>query len=130
MGLLAAFVSTLDRFQFIAACSFASAASCGEGLGSAKWALLGVPNSMVGLACWTALVAVGVGSLAGASYPRWFWLLLTAGLVVALALAAWFVVASVIDGDTPGVWAILTIALVVLGTVLLARMTTATRVSR
>lgn len=49
----------------------------------------GIPNAVLGLAAYSALTAVGVVFAAGARLPRWFWLLLLAGVYGSGVFVLW-----------------------------------------
>nr|MCL7021334.1 hypothetical protein [Vibrio vulnificus] len=74
LGLLAAWVITLDKFHlledpdFTPACSLNPIVSCGSIMESDQASVFGFPNPMLGLVSYGAVIAIGMGLLAGARY--------------------------------------------------------------
>ncbi|MGN6426240.1 MAG: vitamin K epoxide reductase family protein [Leifsonia sp.] len=104
IGFWAAFMLTLDKFALRAnanaqlSCNFNVLVGCGKNLGSWQGSLLGFPNPLLGLAGWTATIAVGVGLLAATGrFARWYWLTFNVGVVLALALVIFLITASLTD---------------------------------
>lgn len=95
MGLLAAWIITLDKFHlledsgFTPACSLNPVVSCGNIMESDQAQVFGFPNPMLGLVAYGAVMAIGMGLLAGARYQRWFWLGLQAGTLFGVAFCTW-----------------------------------------
>lgn len=100
IGFAAAFLLTLDKFDILAnpraqlSCNFSVLVSCATNLASWQGSLLGFPNPVLGLAGWTATIAVGVGILARARFARWYWLLFNLGVLGAIALVIFLITAS------------------------------------
>jgi uncharacterized membrane protein len=46
--------------------------------------VFGFPNPMLGLAAYAVVVCVGMSLLAGAAFPRWYWLTFLAGCLFGL----------------------------------------------
>lgn len=101
IGFWAAFMLTIDKFHLLAnahaqlSCNFSLLVGCTKNLNSWQGSLFGFPNPVIGLAGWTAAIAVGVGILAGARYARWYWVLFNIGVVGALALVIFLIAQSV-----------------------------------
>ncbi|MET9482217.1 vitamin K epoxide reductase family protein [Streptomyces sp. NPDC006638] len=95
MGLLAAWVITLDKFKlledpnFTPGCSLNPVVSCGNIMKSAQASVFGFPNPMLGLAAYPVVMGIGLGLLAGARYRRWFWLGLNAGTLFGVGFCTW-----------------------------------------
>lgn len=49
----------------------------------------GFPNPMLGLVAYGIVVCVGVSLLAGAAFPRWYWLTFTAGCLFGVGFVSW-----------------------------------------
>jgi uncharacterized membrane protein len=100
IGLWAAFELTLDKFTLLAkpdaqlSCNINPLVGCGKNLESWQGAVLGFPNPIIGLVCWVAPIAVGVGILAGARFARWFWVLFNIGVLGALVLVIFLITES------------------------------------
>ncbi|WP_432092483.1 vitamin K epoxide reductase family protein [Streptomyces sp. bgisy100] len=94
-GLLAAWVVTLDKIEllknpeFQPGCNFNSIVSCGSIMESDQASAFGFPNPMLGLVTYGMVIAIGMGLVAGARYPRWFWLGLNAGTLFGVGFCTW-----------------------------------------
>jgi uncharacterized membrane protein len=103
IGWLAAFALTLDKFQVLEhptaqlSCNINPLIGCSKNLASWQGSVLGFPNPIIGLACWIAPIAVGVGILAGGRFRRWFWMLFNLGIVGALVLVVFLIDTSLYD---------------------------------
>ncbi|MFD7456261.1 MULTISPECIES: vitamin K epoxide reductase family protein [unclassified Streptomyces] len=94
-GLLASWVITLDKFKlledpdFTPACSLNPVVSCGSVMESDQASAFGFPNPMLGLAAYAVVVCVGMSLLAGAAFPRWYWLTFDAGCLFGVGFVSW-----------------------------------------
>jgi uncharacterized membrane protein len=94
-GLLASWVITLDKFKllenpdFQPGCSLNPIVSCGNIMKSDQASAFGFPNPMLGLVTYGAVIAIGMGLIAGARYRRWFWLGLNAGTLFGVGFCTW-----------------------------------------
>ncbi|AOR34211.1 hypothetical protein BFF78_26975 [Streptomyces fodineus] len=94
-GLLASWVITLDKFKllqnpnFTPGCSLNPVVSCGSVMKSAQASVFGFPNPMLGLVAYGIVVCVGMSLLAGAAFPRWYWLAFDAGCVFGIGFVSW-----------------------------------------
>ncbi|MEO6825900.1 MAG: vitamin K epoxide reductase family protein [Microbacteriaceae bacterium] len=101
IGFCAAFLLTLDKFTLLEnpnaqlSCSFSVLIGCAKNLGSWQGAILGFPNPLIGIACWPAVIAVGVAILAKARFSRWFWVLFNIGVTAALVFVVWLISESI-----------------------------------
>ena len=113
VGWYAAFALTIDKIAVLTNpeadldCNFSVIVQCGVNLGSWQGALLGFPNPLIGLGGFVAPIAVGVGLLAGATYARWFWIALNAGVAVAFAFCLWLAYQSIFNLGTLCPWCML-----------------------
>ncbi|MEU2867986.1 vitamin K epoxide reductase family protein [Streptomyces olivoreticuli] len=95
MGLLASWVITLDKFEllkdpnFVPGCSLNPIVSCGNIMQSKQAEAFGFPNPMLGLACYGAIIAIGLALLSGARFPRWYWLGMEAGCLFGVGFVSW-----------------------------------------
>lgn len=100
IGLYCSYVLTLDKIKllenpsFQPGCNLNPVISCGDVMSSSQGSLFGFPNSGYGLAMFAAVLTIGVALLAGATFKRWFWLGLQAGLTLGLAAALWLLYES------------------------------------
>ncbi|MCX7522235.1 vitamin K epoxide reductase family protein [Microbacterium sp. STN6] len=101
IGFAAAFLLTLDKFTLLEhpkaqlSCNFSVLIGCSTNLSSPQGAVLGFPNPLIGIACWPAVIAVGVSILAEAKFSRWFWMLFNLGVLGAIVLVGWLIWQSV-----------------------------------
>ena len=99
MGLLAAFVITLDKTKILEAeaagttytpgCSLNPIISCGNIMESPQASAFGFSNPLLGLVAYAVVVAVGVTLLTGARFPRWYWLTFNAGCLFGIGFVTW-----------------------------------------
>ena len=110
MGLTAAFALTLDKLallanpDFVPSCNFSVLIGCSKNLNSPIGEAFGFPNPLLGLAMFPAPVFVGLASLAGARFPRWFWALFNVGMAFAIGFVAWLMTQSVFTLDVLCPW--------------------------
>jgi uncharacterized membrane protein len=94
-GLLASWVITIDEFKllknpaFVPGCSLNPVVSCGSVMKSAQASVFGFPNPMLGLVAYAAVICVGMGLLAGAEFPGWYWLTFGAGCLFGIGSVSW-----------------------------------------
>ncbi len=95
LGLLAAWVITIDKFKlledpsFVPGCSLNPIISCGNIMKSHQAAAFGFPNPMMGLVAYPVMMGVGMAVLAGARFRPWFWLGLQAGTLFGVGFVTW-----------------------------------------
>ncbi|MBB4895136.1 putative membrane protein [Streptomyces olivoverticillatus] len=95
LGVLASWVITLDKFKlledpnFVPGCSLNPIVSCGNIMKSEQAHAFGFPNPMLGLATYSVIVAIGLGLLGGARFPRWYWLGMEAGCLFGVGFVTW-----------------------------------------
>ncbi|MFI0137145.1 vitamin K epoxide reductase family protein [Streptomyces luteogriseus] len=94
-GLLASWIITLDKFRlledpdFTPGCSLNPVVSCGSVLESDQAEAFGFPNPMFGLVAYGVVICVGTSLLAGARFPRWYWLAFDAGCLFGVGFVTW-----------------------------------------
>jgi uncharacterized membrane protein len=94
-GLLASWVITLDKFKllqdpdFTPGCSLNPVVSCGSVMKSDQAEAFGFPNPMLGLVAYGIVICVGMSLLAGAAFPRWYWLTFEAGCLFGIGFVSW-----------------------------------------
>lgn len=99
LGLLAAWVITLDKFHLLEAkvegtsytpaCSINPVVSCGNVMESEQASAFGFPNPMLGLVCYAVVVCIGVSALSGARHRPWFWYGLQGGTLFGVGFCTW-----------------------------------------
>lgn len=88
LGFIAAFTLTYDKIQVLKNpnydpnCNINPVLSCGSIMKTEQASLLGVPNTIFGIAGFSVLITIGIMMLAGAKFAKWFWLGLQAGVTV------------------------------------------------
>ncbi|MEU9174705.1 vitamin K epoxide reductase family protein [Streptomyces sp. NPDC048420] len=94
-GVLASWVITLDEFKlledpdFTPGCSLNPVLSCGNVMKSDQASVFGFPNPMLGLVAYGIVICVGMSLLAGARFPRWYWLTFQAGALFGIGFVSW-----------------------------------------
>ena len=71
-------------------CNLSTTISCSPSQAGPAGNLLGVPNSLLGLVCFSVPIVVGAASLGGARFPFWFWRAFSAALAGATGLVLFF----------------------------------------
>jgi uncharacterized membrane protein len=119
VGLVAAFALTLDKFAVLenpgAAlnCNISVLVQCGVNLKSAQGSAFGFPNPLLGLMMFPAPIIVGVATLAGVRFPRWFWAVFNLGMAFAIGFVAWLMSVSVFVLFTLCPWCMVVWAVVI-----------------
>ncbi len=97
IGLLAAFVLTLEKFALLKdpahqlSCSINPVLSCGSIITSDQASAFGFPNPVLGLIGFSVVLTIGMALLAGAKFKRWFWRGLGLGTVLGLSFCIWLI---------------------------------------
>jgi uncharacterized membrane protein len=97
LGLAASFLLTVDKIRLLQdpgytpGCNINPVISCGSIMRTDQASAFGFPNSLIGLAAFGAVLAVGAGLLAGATYRRWFWLCFQLGTLLGLGFTCWLI---------------------------------------
>lgn len=100
IGLLAAFVLTVEKFELAAdasytpSCSIDAILNCGSVMSTWQAAVFGFPNSLLGILGFSVVTATGAGLLAGARFARWYWLGLQIGVTAATVFVHWLIAQS------------------------------------
>lgn len=114
LGIWAAFSLTMDKIISLQnpadalSCDFSLLVQCTANLNSWQGELFGFPNPILGLLCWPATIVVGMSLLAGARFPRWYWLLFNLGVLFAFAFIIFLSSSSFWSIHTLCVWCMLT----------------------
>ncbi|HWS50527.1 MAG TPA: vitamin K epoxide reductase family protein [Microbacterium sp.] len=97
VGWFAAFQLTVEKFHLLEnpgtdlSCDISAFIQCGKNLESWQGEVFGFPNPILGITGWMAPLVVGVAILAGARFPRWFWLTFGAGITFAFGFVCWLI---------------------------------------
>lgn len=103
LGLLAAFVLTVERIEILLdpsyrpSCSLNPVLSCGSVMTTEQAAVLGFPNPLLGIGAFTVVLTTGVALLAGARFPTWYWGGLLAGSAAGVLFVHRLIVASLYE---------------------------------
>jgi len=103
IGWWAAFQLTIEKFALLEnpeeslSCDLSPFIQCSTNLESWQGSVFGFPNPIIGLTGWMAPLVVGVAVLAGARFPRWFWLTFGAGITFAFGLICWLIFQSLYE---------------------------------
>lgn len=103
VGALAAGQLTIEKIRllsdpnYIPSCSLNPILSCGSVMSSPQAAVFGFANSLIGIASFAAVLTIGMGLFAGATYRRWFWIGLQLGTIFGICFIHWLVVQSLYD---------------------------------
>lgn len=103
IGLVASTTLTVEKFElaensdYIPSCTFGTAFTCSSVMESPQAAAFGIPNPLLGIAGFAAVMAIGVIMLTGAALPRWFRATFVTGLGLATAFCLWLAWQAVYD---------------------------------
>lgn len=95
VGLLAATLLLVEKIALledpdhVPTCSINPILSCGSVMTTSQAEAFGFPNPIIGIAGFAVVVATGVGMLAGATFRRWYWLGLQAGVTFGVGFVHW-----------------------------------------
>ncbi|RCV49030.1 vitamin K epoxide reductase family protein [Marinitenerispora sediminis] len=93
-ALLVEKLNVLRDADYQPTCSINPVISCGTVMNSPQAEVFGVPNPLIGIACFAVVTTVGMALLAGARFQRWFWLGLQAGVVFGAGFVHWLIFQS------------------------------------
>lgn len=114
VGLWAAFALTMEKFVLLEDpqadldCNLSVLVQCGVNLESWQGELFGFPNPIIGLVGWMAPIVVGMSLIAGARFPRWYWIVFNLGVAGAMALVIFLIYSSIYVLGTLCPWCMLT----------------------
>ncbi|MCV7315845.1 vitamin K epoxide reductase family protein [Mycolicibacillus parakoreensis] len=100
IGLIASTALTVEKVRLLAdsayvpSCSLNPVLSCGSVMATPQAGVLGLPNPLIGIAAFTVVVVTGLLAIAKVPLPRWYWLGLTAGLLVGAVFVHWLIFQS------------------------------------
>lgn len=63
--------------------------SCGQVMQTWQSSLFGFPNMFIGIVAFAVIITTAMGILAGATFARWYWLGLQAGVTLGFAFVVW-----------------------------------------
>jgi uncharacterized membrane protein len=109
-GLTAAYNLSVDKVTAILSpasklnCSFSLVVECGTNLKSWQGSLFGFPNPLIGLGGFAVVLVIGIATLLGVSYRRWWWIAFNAAVIGAFAFITFLIYSSVYVIGTLCVW--------------------------
>lgn len=84
------YIATLKDPAFQPICNINPIISCGSVLDTSQGEVFfGIPNPLLGIAGYAAIMTSGIAILAGATLKRWFWIGLELGTLAAAGFAMW-----------------------------------------
>ena len=98
--LLAAVILTVEKIRlvtdpvYVPSCDLNPILSCGTVMATSQASLFGFPNSLIGVAGFAVVLAIGAALLAGATFARWFWIALQTGVTLAVVFVHWLIAQS------------------------------------
>ncbi|WP_246018116.1 vitamin K epoxide reductase family protein [Amnibacterium kyonggiense] len=123
VGLIAAFALTTDKFIALqntidgvsakASCDISVLVQCSKNLNSPEGSVFGFPNPLIGLVAFPITVLMGVASLIGVRFPRWWWALFNVGMAFAIGFVAYLMSVSVFVLNTLCPWCMTVWAVVI-----------------
>ena len=63
--------------------------SCGQVMQTWQGSVFGFPNMFMGIVAFAVIITMAMGMLAGATFARWYWLGLQAGVTLGFAFVVW-----------------------------------------
>lgn len=100
VGLTASAVLTVEKIAllrdpaYVPSCSINPILSCGSVMTKPQAEAFGFPNPLLGIAGFAVVTTIGAALLAGASFRRWFWLGLQAGVTFGVVFVHWLIFQS------------------------------------
>jgi uncharacterized membrane protein len=113
LGVFASGIITMDKFHLLEdpsykpACSLNPIFSCVSIMQSDQASVFGFPNPLLGLVTYGIVVCVGMSVIAGARFPRWYWLTFNAGTLFGVGFCTWLMVQSLYEINRLCLWCML-----------------------
>ena len=95
IGIFCSGILTADKIELLQNpsahlnCNLNPIVACGPVINKPQASAFGVPNPFLGLVGFAAVATTGGAMLAGATFKRWYWLGLEAGVLFAVAFVTW-----------------------------------------
>lgn len=100
IGLVASMTLTVEKIDilldpsYVPSCNINPILSCGSVMMTPQASLLGFPNPLLGLVAFTVVIVTGLLALAKVALPQWYWLGLTAGVLIGAVFVHWLIFQS------------------------------------
>lgn len=94
-GWLASAVLVLEKLEVlkdsnhVTVCDVNPWISCGQVMQRWQSSVFGFPNMFIGIVAFAIIITVGMALLSGATFARWYWLGLQAGVTLGFAFVVW-----------------------------------------
>jgi len=82
-------LAVLKDPSHVTACDVNPWISCGQVMQTWQSSVFGFPNMFIGIVAFAITITVGMALLSGASFARWYWLGLQAGVTLGFAFVVW-----------------------------------------
>lgn len=95
VGWLASGVLVLEKLEVLkdpnhtTVCDVNPWISCGQVMQTWQSSLFGFPNMFIGIVAFAVVMTIGMALLAGATFARWYWIGLQAGVTLGFAFVVW-----------------------------------------
>ena len=95
IGWLASGALVLEKLEVLknpaykTACDINPWISCGQVMQTWQSSVFGFPNMLIGIVAFAVIVTTGMALLSGASFARWYWAGLQAGVTLGFAFVVW-----------------------------------------
>ncbi len=99
-GLIASATLTIEKIElllnpaYVPSCNLNPIVSCGSVMTTPQASAFGFPNSLIGIAAFAVVTVTGVLAVAKVPLPRWYWIGITLGTLVATGFVHWLIVQS------------------------------------
>lgn len=103
IGFIAAFVLTVEKIEllkdpsFQPSCNINPILSCGSVMKTPQASAFGFPNSLIGIVGFSMLGVIAYALIAGASFKRFFWVTLQAGMLFGIGFIHWLMYQSIFN---------------------------------
>jgi uncharacterized membrane protein len=100
IGLIASMTLTVEKIEILLhptytpSCNINPLVSCGSVMTTPQASVLGIPNSLIGIAAFTVVVVTGVLAVTKVPLPRWYWIGLAAATLAGGAFVHWLIFQS------------------------------------
>jgi uncharacterized membrane protein len=100
IGLFSSMTLTVEKIKillnpsYVPSCNINPIVSCGSVMVTPQASILGFPNPLLGVVGFTVVVVTGVLAVTKVSLPQWYWVGLTAGILVGAAFVHWLIFQS------------------------------------
>ena len=100
IGLAASMTLTVDKIKillnpsYVPSCNINPIVACGSVMVTPQASIFGFPNPLLGIVGFTVVVVTGVLAVAKVPLPQWYWVGLTAGILIGAAFVHWLIFQS------------------------------------